>query len=110
MQEVFVQKVKTRCIERVKDGYTKSPATRDVYDECEDVSLECIKPEHPYDTWKMDHWSMTTGSWEEVFGDEYDFTEWMSDNVPDVYCENYDYTYLSRIVTVVRDFVISEEY
>lgn len=106
MKETFIKCVRERVIERVKDGWTKSPSNRDVYNECEDVNLSAIQPQHPYDTWCMDHYSMTEDSWKEVFGDEDEFSEWMADNVPDQYEVNHDYAYLSRIIETVREVII----
>lgn len=106
MKETFIKRVRERIIERVKDGWTKSPSNRDVYNECEDVNLSAILPQHSHDTWCMDHYSMTEDSWKEVFGGEDDFSYWMEENVPDQYEVNHDYVYLSRIVETVRGVII----
>lgn len=108
MKETFVSKVRECVLERVKEGYTKSPANRDVYDECVEVSLDQIAPEHPYDCWNFEHYSMTEGSWEEVFYDKEFFTEWMENKVPPVFMVNHEYEYLYRIISVVRGVINGE--
>lgn len=108
MQTTFVEKVRETVIERVKDGYTKCPCNREVYDECLNVDLQAIAPEHPYDYWSFDHYSMTEASWEAVFSDKEYFSEWMNNSVPEEYLPNWDYLYLHKIVSTVREGVIDE--
>ncbi len=105
MKESFVEEVRKYVIERVKDGYTQSPANRDVYDECIQVDLQSIAPKHPYDMWSFEHYSMTEGSWEEVFSDTDFFSEWMENHVPDIYETNHEYGYLCRIVSAVKEAI-----
>ena len=43
-----------------------------------------------------------------MFGyDKVDMIWWLEENTEEVYEENYDYDYLTRIITVVREAVIN---
>lgn len=109
MQKVFETKVKERILERVRDGYTKYPEHRTIWNECSQVDLEEIEPDHPYDSWHIfDDWRVTSCDWKIIWSDQEDFDDWMCNNVPEEYEPNYEYQYLSRIVEVVKK-VLSEE-
>lgn len=108
MQQEFIKKVRERVIEERYERFIEADTARTVYDQCEHLSLEDIAPEHPYDNWKMDHWSLCESSWKDVFYDSDDFNEWCYDNIRDIYEENHHYVYLERIVTAVREAIINQ--
>lgn len=109
MQQEFVKQVRERVIEMRREWSIDADVARTVYNQCEIIDLESIAPEHHYDHWKMDHWSMCESSWERVFYDKDCFNEWCYDNVRDIYEENHNYVYLGRIVTAVREAIINQE-
>lgn len=109
MQQEFVKKVRERVIEMRREWPIDADVARTVYDQCEGLNLSDIAPQHPYDDWKMDHWSLCESSWECIFYDKDCFNEWCYDNVRDIYEENHDYVYLGRIVTAVREAIINQE-
>lgn len=109
MQDDFRDKVRKRVLEmRFGHGIEKDTA-RTVYDEADSICLRDIAPEHTYDTWDLDHWSMCEKSWEQVFYSKDDFNEWCYDNIHDIYEPNREWNYLARIVKVVKEAVMDLE-